>query len=249
MRGDEGQALRVRLDELARRAGERWQSVCSRFLAQEERELARRCAGENGVEAAFDGGWEGAERVQCCFFPADGEPAFTGRWLRVAWNPRFGTVDHRALLGSLMSLGMEREMLGDLVIQEGCAYVRAMPELAQRLPMELSRVGGTTVTVQPLEEAPALTPPKGTELRDTVASLRLDSVLASGLRASRSRAAEWIRQGLVQVNHQPTERTDYLLKAGDLLSVRGFGRVRLQEAGAPTRKDRIPILLEVFSKK
>lgn len=49
---------------------------------------------------------------------------FTGKWLQVDWNPRFGTVDHRALLGSLMSLGMDREMLGDLVIAAGQAFVR-----------------------------------------------------------------------------------------------------------------------------
>lgn len=249
MKGDENQALRVRLGELARRAGDRWMPLCSRFLTQEERELARHCAAENGVEVAFDGGWEDAERVQCCFYPQGEEPAFTGQWLQVDWNPRFGTVDHRALLGSLMSLGMEREMLGDLVIAPDHAFVRAMPEMAQRLPMELSRAGGTTVKVHLMDQPPVLTPPKGMELRDTVASLRLDSVLSSGLRTSRSKAVEWIRQGLVQVNHRATERTDYPLKAGDLLSVRGFGRVRLQEAGAPTRKDRIPIVLEVFSKK
>lgn len=131
-----------------------------------------RCAAENGVEAAFYGGWEGAERVQCCFYPQGEEPVFTGKWLQVDWNPRFGTVDHRALLGSLMSLGMDREMLGDLVIAAGQAFVRAMPEMAQRLPVELTRVGGTTVTVCPLSQPPALTPPKGMELRDTVASLR-----------------------------------------------------------------------------
>ena len=249
MKGDETQALRVRLSELARRAGERWQPLCSRFLSAEERDMAMRCAAENGVDAVFDGGWPEAERVQCCFCPQGEAPCFTGKWLQVDWNQRFAAVDHRDLLGSLMALGMEREMLGDLVLAPGRAYVRAMPELAQRLPMELTRVGSAAVSVRLLEEAPALTPPKGEEMRDTVASLRLDSVLSSGLRTSRSKAAEWIRQGLVQVNHRPTERTDYPLKAGDLLSVRGFGRVRLQEAGTPTKKDRIPILLEVFRKK
>lgn len=249
MKGEEGEALRVRLDELARRAGERWQPLCSRFLTLEEQDTAQRCAAEHGVAADFDGGWEGAERAQCCFHPWEVEPAFTGQWLQVDWHPRFDRVDHRSLLGSLMALGMERDMLGDLVVESERAFVRAMPALAQRLPLELTRVGGTAVTVRPLAQAPALTPPQGVQQRDTVASLRLDGVLASGLRTSRTRAADWIRQGLVQVNHHSTQRTDLLLKAGDLLSVRGFGRVRLQEAGAPTKKDRIPILLEVFTKK
>lgn len=247
MKGDETQVLRIRLGELARRAGERWQPLCSRFLGAEERDLALRCAAENGVEAAFYGGWEGAERVQCCFYPQGEEPVFTGKWLQVDWNPRFGTVDHRALLGSLMSLGMDREMLGDLVIAAGQAFVRAMPEMAQRCLWRLTRWGNYGNGMPPVAP-PALSPPKAWTADDR-GFLRLDSVLSSGLRTSRNKAVEWIRQGLVQVNHRATERTDYPLKAGDLLSVRGFGRVRLQEAGAPTRKDRIPIVLEVFSKK
>ena len=83
MKGDETEALRARLDDLARRAGRLWTPLCSRFLTQEERSLAQRCARENGVLAAFDGGWEGAERSQCCFYPDGLEPDFTGVWLEV----------------------------------------------------------------------------------------------------------------------------------------------------------------------
>ena len=64
-----------------------------------------------------------------------------------------------------------------------------------------------------------------------------------------ARAAEIIRQGLVQRNHTPEERVDTLLEAGDLLSIRGFGRIRLTEIGGRTRKDRISIQLEVFKRE
>lgn len=248
MRGDERQALAIRLNELARRSAREWQPVCSRFLAAEERELALHSAHEWHVLAHFDGGWPDAERVQCCFCPEDIPPIFTGVWMRVAWNPRFGTVDHRSLLGSLMALGMERALMGDFVLQEHAALIRATPELALRLPGELSRVGNVSVQVSQPAEVPEITPPQGDMLRDTVASLRLDSVLSAGLRTSRAKGVEWLRQGLVQVNHQLTQRPDQQLTPGDLISVRGFGRIRLLEAGAPTRKDRIPILLEIFGK-
>jgi len=84
--------------------------------------------------------------------------------------------------------------------------------------------------------------------RDTVASLRLDSVLSSGMRVSRARAAEIIRQGLVSVDHQQEERIDRLLIEGQLLSIRHFGRIRLVKVDPPTRKDRLPVMLEIFSK-
>ena len=83
-------------------------------------------------------------------------------------------------------------------------------------------------------------------MRDTVASLRLDSILASGMRTSRAKAAEMIRAGLVSVEHAPEERIDRILAEGQLLSVRGFGRIRLRNVGERTRKDRLPVTLEVF---
>ena len=85
-------------------------------------------------------------------------------------------------------------------------------------------------------------------LRDTVPSLRLDAVLASGMKMSRARAAELIREGAVAVEHRQETRTDRLLEEGQQLSIRGFGRIRLREVGDRTRKERWPILLEIFRK-
>lgn len=248
MRLDGQEQLALRLRQAAERADKLSCPITARFLSGAERSLAIHAAREAGVDVAFDGGWPGAERVQPCFYPADEEPLFTGVWMEARWNARFATVDHRALLGSLMALGMDRAFFGDIIAQEDRAYLYVLPEMAARLPMEWNQAGRATLQVEELAQAPAIEPPKGAMLRDTVASLRLDSVLASGMKLSRARAAEIIRQGSVMVDHVPEERVDRLLAAGQLLSIRGFGRVRLAEVGSPTRKDRLPIVLEVFSK-
>lgn len=117
-----------------------------------------------------------------------------------------------------------------------------------RLPMEWNKAGNVPIRVTLLEKAPAIQPPRGEMLRDTVASLRLDCILSAGMKTSRSRAAEMIRTGAVAVDHMPEEPTDRLLEAGQLLSIRGFGRIRLIEVGNPTRKDRLPVQLEIFHK-
>lgn len=248
--GRDGQEqLALRLRQAAERAERTGVAVPSRFLSGAERSLALHAAKEAGVDVAFDGGWPDAERVQPCFYPQGEEPAFTGVWMEVSWNARFANVDHRALLGSLMALGMDRAFFGDMVVQEGRAYLLALPEVAVRLPMEWNQAGRATLNVREMSQPPSIEPPKGAMLRDTVASLRLDSVLAAGMKLSRARAAEIIRQGSVMVEHVPEERTDRLLSAGQLLSIRGFGRVRLTEVGQPTRKDRLPVVLEVFSNK
>ena len=247
-RNDEARQTQLRLHQQAERADRLGIPVTGRFLTAEEQSLARQEAARCGVAVSFSGGWPEAERVQPCFHPSWEEPQFSLCWLEVRWNGKFARVDHRDLLGSLMGLGMDRSFLGDLIAGEDHAYLCALPEMACRLPMEWEKAGNAPIRVRLLDEPPAIEPPKGVMLRDTVASLRLDSVLASGMKISRARAAELIRQGVVSVNHQMEERTDRLLEVGQTLSIRGFGRVRLKEVGQPTRKDRLPIALEIFTK-
>ncbi|MBQ8653635.1 MAG: hypothetical protein IJ507_01750 [Clostridia bacterium] len=248
LRGEEARQLQLRLHQLAERADRLDRPVCGRFLTREECALAVHEARLCGVEASFDGGWDGAERVQVCCHPAWQEAEFTYRWMRIRWQSRFTRIDHRDLLGSLMALGMDRAFFGDLIAMEGEAYLCVLPEMAQRLPMEWDKAGNTSIRVEEMDEPPVIEPPRGAMLRDTVASLRLDSVLSSGMKVSRPRAAEIIRQGLVSVDHQTEERVDRMLTQGQVLSVRGFGRVRLHEVGQPTRKDRLPVTLEIFAR-
>ena len=245
-KGTEQLALRLRQN--AERADRMDMPVAGRFVTGEERAMAIHAAREAHLAASFDGGWPDAERVQVCFHPHWAEPEFTAQWVEVRWAVKFARVEHRDLLGSLMALGMDRSFFGDLICQEDRAFLLALPEIAVRLPSEWDKAGNVPIRVTVLEEAPLIEPPKGEMLRDTVASLRLDSVLSSGMKTSRSRAAEIIRMGAVAVEHMSEERVDRMLEMGQLLSVRGFGRIRLVEIGDRTRKDRLPVVLEVFHK-
>ncbi|MBR4080211.1 MAG: hypothetical protein IKK21_00290 [Clostridia bacterium] len=244
----EGEQLQLRLHQWAERAARLDRPVTGRFLAAEERALALREARAAGVSASFDGGWDEAERVQVCFHPAMDEPVFTGVWLEIRWHAKFVRVEHSDLLGSLMALGMDRSFMGDIIVGEGAAHLCVMPEMAQRLPMEWTQAGRAAITVRQLDEMPVIAPPRGQMLRDTVPSLRLDCLVSSGMKLSRARAAEIIRQGLVSVDHQLEERVDRLLQPGQLISIRHFGRIRLTAVDPPTRKDRLPVTLEIFSK-
>ena len=248
MMKDVSSQLALRLRQNAERADRLDIAVAGRFVTGEERAMAVHAAREARVAVSFNGGWPDAEWVQVCFHPAWAEAEFTAVWVEIRWAAKFAHVEHRDLLGSLMALGMDRAFFGDLIAQEDRAYLLCLPEIAARLPMEWDKAGNVPIRVHILEDAPAIEPPKGDMLRDTVASLRLDCILAAGMKTSRSRAAEIIRTGAVAVDHMPEERTDRVLDAGQLLSIRGFGRIRLVEVGSPTRKDRLPVMLEIFHK-
>lgn len=243
---NEADQLTLRLRQQAERADRLDMAVTGRFLTGEERGRAVHEARQCGVEVAFDGGWPDAERVQACFYPAWAEPVFTGVWMEIRWPVRFARCEHRDLLGSLMGLGMDRAYFGDLIAREDGAWLFTLPEIARRLPFEWQKAGSVPLTVRELTEAPLIEPPRGEHMRETVSSLRLDAVLAGGMRLSRAKAAEMIRQGLVAVDHAVEERIDRMLQEGSLLSIRGFGRIRLLTVGEPTRKDRLPIELKLF---
>jgi len=246
MRMEQDSQAALRLRQAALRADRIGAAVPGRFVTGEERAMAVHEARAADVTAAFNGGFSDAERVQVCFHPVWAEAEFTAVWLEIRWAARFARVTHSDLLGSLMALGIDRSFFGDLIALEDRAYLLALPEAAARLPGEWMQAGNVPVKVQLLTDKPVFELPRGEEMRDTVASLRLDCVLASGMRTSRAKAAEMIRAGLVAVEHMTEERTDRVLTAGQLLSVRGFGRIRLIAVGDPTRKERLPVTLEVF---
>ena len=245
---NEEEQLRLRLRQGAEAAARTDRAVVGRFVTGEERSWAAHEARQAGVEVAFDGGWDDPERVQVCFYPWGGEAAFDAVWLEVRWPAKFVRCDHRDLLGSLMALGMDRSFFGDLIALEDRAYLLTLPVMAARLPEEWLKAGSAPLTIRALDEPPRIEAPEGAMLRDTVPSLRLDAVLSSGMKLSRARAAELIREGAVAVEHRQETRTDRLLEEGQLISVRGFGRIRLRDVGDRSRKDRLPILLEIFRK-
>ena len=123
----EQEQTRLRLRQGAERCARTGLPTAGRFVAGEERSLAVHEAREAGVSVSFDGGWSGAEREQVCFHLAEDEPMPTAQWVEAVWNGRFGTLEHRDLLGSLMALGLDRSMFGDLIAAEGRAWVYCLP--------------------------------------------------------------------------------------------------------------------------
>lgn len=249
------QVLYDRLWEIACRAQYRSTPVFTRFLTPPEGELALALGNKAEVRAELYGGYMEAERQICAYYPQDEDMGYTAlaypiKCLEIGWNAKFASPPgHRDLMGSIMGLGIDRSYLGDLTIVGDKAYLFATNEMAQLVASQLESAGRTSVTASVLKEIPEMPLPEGETFADTVASMRLDSVLAAGLKMSRAKAAEVIRQGRAKINHQETDRIDQLVNVSDIISIRGFGRIRVEKVGMPTRKDRLPITLRRFGIK
>ena len=237
-------ATEKRFAELALRAGRAGRTCYTRFLEPAQEPAARAAAARAGAEVAFWGGYEDAERRVAAFYA--GEAPEPGDWpicaLRLRWNARFSSPGHRDLLGAVMGLGIERETTGDIAMGEyrgeGCAYLFALEDMADYIAANLDSAGRAALRICVADEVPALMPPEGETLRLTVQQERLDAVVAAAFRLSRGEAQRLIAGGLVKLNHAINLRADARLCEGDLISVRGHGRVRVTAFPGESRRGR-----------
>lgn len=243
-------ALEKRLNELALRAAHTGRACYTRFLEPAWEDAARRAAARAGAKVALWGGYEEAERRVAAFYDVEEPPRedYPICALRLAWNAKFASPGHRDLLGAVMGLGIERETTGDIAMGTWrgapCAYLFAAEEMADYIAASLESAGRASLKVAVAEETPELLPPEGQALRLTVQQERLDAVLAAACRLSRSEAQRLIAGGLVKLNHAVTLRADAKLGEGDLISARGYGRIRVDAFQGESRRGRL--VVQVF---
>lgn len=151
----------------------------------------------------------------------------------------------RDYLGSLMGLGIKREKIGDIIVKDEDCSIVVLSDIAGYIAGNLSKVGNTGVGIEVGGTGGLTVPePKVREIKVTVASLRLDSIAAPGFGISRSKAAEFIKAGRLYHNWVATENPDKPVREGDVLSIRGRGRVVIESAGGRTKRDRIGVVLK-----
>lgn len=152
-------------------------------------------------------------------------------------DPR-GKLEHRQILGSLMGLGLKREVIGDIRSNGQCCFVVVAQEISDYLLNQWDKAGRERIQVQVAEGEFEIPVDQGEERRITAASSRLDAVASSGFNVSRSIFQELIQQGKVKRNDLMVTKPDMDVKPGDLISCRGHGRIRLVDF-METRKGRM----------
>ena len=248
----EDKLLLSRILDRASKAEEICDFVWTDFLDPHQRNVAEKAlAAMRDVDYAFSGGYDDAERVVIVFNPnfMSFEDLDPGRIFKVIDVSVKGkeTLSHRDYLGSLMGLGIKREKIGDILVREGSCSIITLSDIAEYIKYNLTKVGNSRVETEISEiEDLQLPERKVKEIRTTVASLRLDCITGAGYGISRTKASDLIKAEKVNVNWELETSLTRQLKAGDTISVRGKGRVVVEEIGCPTKKGRIGVLLKKF---
>ena len=216
------------------------------FLSPRELEMNRFLFGEPEGLVSF-GGYEDAERKMLCYLPdyleeaslwEDGSPVVC---LRASFYEG-ETPTHRDFLGSLIGSGITRECVGDICVGKGACDFFVTEEIAPYLLQNFTNAGRTKLQLCSIPLSQANIPePEITVISDTLASLRLDSVLSSGFRISRSLAAQAVSSGKVAIDGLPCEKPDKQVCEGAKISLRGSGKIKLAQIKGQTRKGRISV--------
>ncbi len=269
-----GRRLAARAADMARRNA--YDIIASDFLTpREQRIFACAAAAEGEADRLFfAGGALGAER-RCAVFVPDwmrgdvpaGDPFCEEREAFLFEQAKTGTLDlaavvtpltmsvsayhtltHRDWLGALLALGIERHVLGDLAVLDGQTAIGFFcTRIAPFIEKSFTRAGADAVRVARRETDWDFVIPRAYERMEiTVASPRLDGVVHALTGISRAEAAAAVARGEAEVNYFVETRPDVQLEEGDILSVRGWGKCRVDSTHAVTRRGRNRVLVRKY---
>lgn len=233
-----------RFNELYSRAYEKSYNVFSDFLNLEEQSVLA----NTYLPCITYGGYDTAERIIAGFGKDIEKADFPVTWLIISpVIQKFADkLTHRDFLGALMNLGIKREMLGDIIIADNCAYLVCLEKISRYVMDNLSRIKHTNVKVSKTDSLPdnIIKPPKSNEL--VVSSLRLDVLISAVYKLSRNEASRLFTAGKIFVNSKLIVNTSYQIKEQDIVSVRGFGRFTFSQQLRKTKKDRLVVEVIIY---
>lgn len=221
------------------------------FLSPAEQRSALDLLHAAAVHEGFSlvGGYERAERKMLCFLSSWQEEADEAELMTALHCTFFesGSLTHRDFLGSLMGLQITREKIGDILVQDEAADLIVSADIAPYLLQNWESAGRVKLRVsEAVLSDLAIPEQKVKEIRDTVATLRLDAVVGAGFAMSRGKAQELIAAGRVQLSYRDCLKSDALVAEGDIISARGLGKFEVASVGGQSKKGRTGITLRRY---
>lgn len=227
----------IRLSDL------RHHTVMTSFLTPVEQEIVKTIVPKN-VQMNLFGGYDGAQRKVACFVPYEDNERFEISILVSKFDNRFKKISHKDILGALMHLGIERETLGDLIVDENRIVIFCKESIRDFIIMNLTSIGRVRVQFEEVDSIEIHTPTTK-EILVHASSTRLDCVVASLAHISRSEATRMIHHGLIKVNDIVLEENRQLCN-NDFVSIRKCGRFQYKDVQSTTKKGRYILRFEQF---
>ncbi len=213
------------------------------FLDPREQHILKKVIGTHSdVKVEFFGGGINAERKRALLIPEYGtgdQKDYEITLFEVEYPVKFYTIEHPQVLGTLMGLGVKRGKFGDILIEDKRAQFFASNDVSDYIMLNVQSIGKAAVHLAKLDLEMALSAEN--DWREeilTVSSLRLDTVLSGIHHLSRQKSQTLIEHGLVKVNWSLIENPSFECQEGDMISARGYGRLKILSIDGKTKKEK-----------
>ena len=246
---EEEKILLARGEDTVRLASKQYSVKTLGFLTPAEAVfLGKNIKAPLDVKIMFYGGYEECERTLFIAMPEFFEEEYKEEISVLEITGRnINELSHRDFLGSLMGLGVERKTVGDILVYEDRAYVFILKDMEDYILENVDKIGRHGVKIRSVMPDELVLPEKKTEeITGPVSTPRLDAVVALCTRLSRGKASELIETEKVSVNWEVKNHISTMLNEGDLLSVRGYGRFKLDKINGLSRKGRTHITIQKY---
>lgn len=249
---DEERLICNRLLDMADNCYYRNIPVTSDFLDLNSQSLFHSITGRlPDIKWIMDGGYDMAERKVIRFLPSycdenDIPAGYAVICIQPVNRKFFEELNHRDYLGAILNLGITRNKIGDILVSRDNTYFFCAESIQKYIVENLTRIKHSFVKCQIVSNMDFHYEPEFQEIRGSIASLRLDSVIALGFNSSRSHLITYIEEGKISVNGRIITSNAYAIKPDDIISVRGLGKIKFICELSSTKKGRLMVLIHKY---
>jgi RNA-binding protein YlmH len=220
------------------RANHQWK--LTDFLSPREVYLLESVVGNQGLVMGLHGGAEFADRRRALIMPEDWYPEPSDYEVAIlnVTSAEGRPLTHGSILGSVLGTGLDRRKIGDIFTDHKHSYLAICQDVYTFLNSSWHSVGRDAVTIGLAEERPTFDPPHYEPQNISVMSLRIDAIIAQSCHWSRQVAQSAVESGKVSLNFVELKRVDATVAVGDLISVRGFGRISVVNVHGTSKRGR-----------
>lgn len=206
------------------------------FLSVKEQAIVHQVV--QGCFLYEDGGYANCEMKKMAFSVYEEEVSFPIVCLSDTYDAKYHRITHRDVLGAIMNLGIKRDVIGDIIVDETRIYIYVEDEMQRYLMQHLTQIKRCTINLK-LYEGEVIRQEHIHYQERVVSSLRADVIVACIANVSREKAKNLIKGGKVKVDQVVLEDYDYLCNNNSTISIRGYGRFVLCDLAKKTKKDRL----------
>ncbi|WP_418222525.1 YlmH/Sll1252 family protein [Clostridium isatidis] len=197
------------------------------------------------VMVETSGVFEEAER-RIIFFNNFYDSSYPIKVLEIRNKSNFSKLEHKDYLGAVLSLGIERSKLGDVVILENAAYFPVLEEISEYIINNLSIIGRSPVEIKEIKDFNILPEIRFEETIINLASMRLDNIVSKLANISRAKASQIIDNGKVLINYARAKDKSQEIKKNDRITIRGIGKFAIGDLVETTRSAKVKVIIKKY---